>query len=185
MTPRAGYWYPEPARPDWRGSESMLWICGPMPDTARPRRSTAICPIGGVSAGCRFIEHVVTGIRIGVHHASEAGQMIARSAVPINPRLKLAEIKSILERVEPVLYIGQDDLYDKVDRLPCSALGRDARVLVDTISPLTAAGHGSISYPMTVRPLRLPYLKRPIRRCCLPPPARQVCRSLALTHAGR
>jgi hypothetical protein len=130
----------------------MLWICGPMLDMTRPRRSTAICPIGGVSAGCRFIQHVVTGIRIGVHHAHEAGQVVARSAVPINPRLKLAEIKSILERVGSALYIGQNDLYDKVDRLRCSAPGRDARVLVDTISPINSG---------------------------------QVCRSLALTHAGR
>jgi long-chain acyl-CoA synthetase len=56
-------------------------------------------------------------------------------AVPINPRLKLAEVKPILKRVEPAMYIGQNELYDQVDRLACSTPGLDDCVLVDDPSP--------------------------------------------------
>lgn len=87
-----------------------------------------------------------TGDRVVLHMANRPEFVVAylacfqsgAIAVPVNPRLKLAEIKSILERVEPALYIGQDGLYNKADRLPCSALGRHARVLVDTITPINS-----------------------------------------------
>jgi long-chain acyl-CoA synthetase len=88
----------------------------------------------GIRTGDRVVLHMANCPEFVVAYLAcfQSGAI----AVPINPRLKLSEIKSILERIEPALYIGQDDLYNKVDRLPCSALGRDARVLVDTISPI-------------------------------------------------
>jgi long-chain acyl-CoA synthetase len=87
-----------------------------------------------------------TGDRIVLHMANRPEFVVAylacfqsgAIAVPISPRLRLAEIRSVLERIEPALYIGQDDLYKEVDRLPSAVLGCDARVLVDTISPINS-----------------------------------------------
>ncbi|HVJ54347.1 MAG TPA: class I adenylate-forming enzyme family protein [Aliidongia sp.] len=84
----------------------------------------------GLSAGDRVILHMRNRPEFVAAYLAcfKAGLV----AVSINPRLKLAEIKPLLERTEPALYIGQADLYAEADRLSGTGLAVDRHVLVDS-----------------------------------------------------
>jgi acyl-CoA synthetase (AMP-forming)/AMP-acid ligase II len=47
---------------------------------------------------------------------------IGAVAVPLNIRLKTVELKPLLERLRPALYIGDANLYSQVDAIDCSIL---------------------------------------------------------------
>jgi long-chain acyl-CoA synthetase len=51
-------------------------------------------------------------------------------AVPMNTRLKAAEIKPLLQRLQPALYFGHADFYDEVQAVDASILPPDRRFIV-------------------------------------------------------
>jgi long-chain acyl-CoA synthetase len=55
---------------------------------------------------------------------------IGAVAVPLSNRLKSAELKPLLERLQPALYIGDTDLYNLLDEVDCSILPQDKRFVV-------------------------------------------------------
>jgi long-chain acyl-CoA synthetase len=52
-------------------------------------------------------------------------------AAPLNIRFKTAELRPLLERLRPSLYIGQAALYERVASIDFSILGADRRFVVD------------------------------------------------------
>jgi acyl-CoA synthetase (AMP-forming)/AMP-acid ligase II len=52
---------------------------------------------------------------------------IGAVAVPLNNRLEAADLKPLLERLRPALYIGDANLYSKVDAIDGSILPREKR----------------------------------------------------------
>jgi acyl-CoA synthetase (AMP-forming)/AMP-acid ligase II len=52
-------------------------------------------------------------------------------AAPLNTRFKAAELKPLLQRLQPALYIGQAPLYSQVVSIDSSILAPDARFVVD------------------------------------------------------
>src|SRR5260370_25813180 len=54
---------------------------------------------------------------------------IGAVAVPLNNRLEAADLKPLLERLRPALYIGDANLYSKVDAIDGSILPREKRFL--------------------------------------------------------
>ncbi len=52
---------------------------------------------------------------------------IGAIAVPLNNRLEAVELKSLLERLRPALYIGDANLYGKVEAIDGSILPREKR----------------------------------------------------------
>jgi long-chain acyl-CoA synthetase len=59
---------------------------------------------------------------------------IAAVAVPLNNRLKTAELKPLLERLRPALYIGDASLYSQVDAIDCAILPREKRFVAGDMS---------------------------------------------------
>ena len=55
---------------------------------------------------------------------------IGAVAVPLSNRLKSAELKPLLERLQPALYIGDTDLYNLLDEVDCSILPQDKRFVL-------------------------------------------------------
>jgi long-chain acyl-CoA synthetase len=55
---------------------------------------------------------------------------IGAVAVPLNKRSKTVELKPLLDRLRPALYIGDANLYSQVDAIDCSILPREKRVVV-------------------------------------------------------
>ena len=58
---------------------------------------------------------------------------IGAVAVPLSIRLKTVELKPLLERLRPALYIGDANLYSQVDAIDCSILQRGKRFVVGDI----------------------------------------------------
>jgi acyl-CoA synthetase (AMP-forming)/AMP-acid ligase II len=54
---------------------------------------------------------------------------IGAVAVPLNIRLKTLELKPLLVRLQPALYIGDANLYGRVDAIDCSILPREKRFI--------------------------------------------------------
>jgi acyl-coenzyme A synthetase/AMP-(fatty) acid ligase len=52
-------------------------------------------------------------------------------AAPLNIRFKTAELRALLERLRPALYIGQATLYNWVASIDSSILASDRRFIVD------------------------------------------------------
>ena len=52
-------------------------------------------------------------------------------AAPLNIRFKTAELRPLLERLRPSLYIGQAALYERVASIDFSILGADRRFVVN------------------------------------------------------
>src|SRR5258706_3634313 len=75
------------------------------------------------------------GDRIALHMANRpefivsvyACVHIGAVAVPLNNRLDAVELKPLLERLRPALYIGDANLYSKVDTVDGSILPREKR----------------------------------------------------------
>ena len=55
---------------------------------------------------------------------------IGAVAVPLNKRSKTVELKPLLDRLRPALYIGDANLYSQVDAIDCSILPREKRFVV-------------------------------------------------------
>lgn len=51
-------------------------------------------------------------------------------AVPINLRFKSAELRNVLQRLKPTLYIGEAELYSEVAPIEPDILSLDARFIV-------------------------------------------------------
>ncbi len=62
-------------------------------------------------------------------------------AAPLNTRLKTAELKPILSRLKPLLYIGQTDLYGEVEDIDDSILSPLSRYVVGRLP------HGTLTRP--------------------------------------
>lgn len=58
---------------------------------------------------------------------------IGAVAIPLNNRLEAVELKSLLERLRPALYIGDAKLYSKLDLLDCSILPRQKRFIAGEV----------------------------------------------------
>jgi long-chain acyl-CoA synthetase len=79
------------------------------------------------------------GDRVALHMANLPELIIAYhacfwaglSAAPLNIRLKTAELRPLLERLRPSLYIGQATLYEKVASIDSSILSAKRRFVVD------------------------------------------------------
>ncbi|MBV8353081.1 MAG: acyl--CoA ligase, partial [Verrucomicrobia bacterium] len=52
-------------------------------------------------------------------------------AAPLNVRFKTAELRPLLQRLRPVLYIGQASLYSQIASIDSSILGSNSRFVVD------------------------------------------------------
>jgi acyl-CoA synthetase (AMP-forming)/AMP-acid ligase II len=55
---------------------------------------------------------------------------IGAIAAPLNTRLKTAELRPLLERLQPDLYIGQADLYRRIAAIDASIIPSNARFIV-------------------------------------------------------
>jgi long-chain acyl-CoA synthetase len=58
---------------------------------------------------------------------------IGAIAVPLNSRLKTVELKVLLERLQPALYIGDTNLYSRVDEIDGSILPPEKRFVVGDV----------------------------------------------------
>src|SRR5260370_41432585 len=59
---------------------------------------------------------------------------IGAVAVPLNNRLEVADLKPLLERLRPALYIGDANLYSKVDAVDGSILPRENRFVAGNMT---------------------------------------------------
>jgi hypothetical protein len=87
----------------------------------------------------------------------------------LNIRFKTAELRPLLQRLRPVLYIGQAALYSQVASIDPSILASNSRFVT---APLTTFGssHGPdyLPRPTASRSESLRTWTRPL--CCLRPP---------------
>jgi long-chain acyl-CoA synthetase len=81
---------------------------------------------------------------------------IGAVAVPLNNRLKAVELKALLERLQPALYIGDSSLYSLVDEIDCSILPQEKRFVIGDIGEDKGVQHwasllndGSAPLPVT------------------------------------
>jgi long-chain acyl-CoA synthetase len=78
------------------------------------------------------------GNRVALHMANLAELVVAyyacfrigAIAAPLNTRLKTAELRPLLERLQPALYIGQADLYRRIAAIDASIIPSNARFIV-------------------------------------------------------
>src|ERR1700751_4491580 len=86
-----------------------------------------------------LIEHGVRkGDRVALHMANLAELVVAYHAcfrvgaiaAPLNIRFKTAELRPLLQRLRPALYIGQADLYRQVASIDSSILAANSRFVV-------------------------------------------------------
>src|SRR5580692_6092670 len=87
-----------------------------------------------------LIEHGVRkGERVALHMANLPEFVIAYHAcfrvgaiaAPLNIRFKTAELRPLLQRLQPALYIGQAALYSQVASIDSSILAANRRFIVD------------------------------------------------------
>ena len=79
-----------------------------------------------------------TGDRIALHMPNRPEFVVAvyacfhigAIAVPLNSRLKTAELKALLQRLQPALYMGDTNLYGRVDEIDGSILPPEKRFVV-------------------------------------------------------
>ena len=78
------------------------------------------------------------GNRVALHMANLAELVVAyyacfrigAIAAPLNTRLKTAELRPLLERLQPAFYIGQADLYRRIAAIDASIIPSNARFIV-------------------------------------------------------
>lgn len=79
------------------------------------------------------------GDRVALHMANLPELIVAYHAcfrvgaiaAPLNIRFKTAELRSLLQRLQPALYVGQAALYNQVAPIDASTLGSHCRFIVD------------------------------------------------------
>jgi long-chain acyl-CoA synthetase len=64
---------------------------------------------------------------------------IGAIAAPLNNRLKAADLKSLLQRLEPALYVGHADLYNQFGAIAASILPLERRFVTDSTTADTRA----------------------------------------------
>jgi long-chain acyl-CoA synthetase len=84
----------------------------------------------GVRAGDRVALHMANVPEIAI--AFYACFRIGAIAAPLNIRMKTAELRPLLQRLRPVLYLGQDALYPRVAAIEPDILAANARFVVGT-----------------------------------------------------
>ena len=82
----------------------------------------------GLRQGNRVALHMTNVPELAV--AYYACFKIGAIAAPLNVRLKSAELRPLLQRLRPALYIGQADLYRRVAAIDCSIVPSNARFIV-------------------------------------------------------
>lgn len=82
----------------------------------------------GIQAGDRVALHMANRPELAV--AYHACFRIGAIATPLNIRLKTAELRPMLQRLRPALYVGQDQLYPQVAPIEPETLPADARFIV-------------------------------------------------------
>jgi acyl-CoA synthetase (AMP-forming)/AMP-acid ligase II len=78
------------------------------------------------------------GNRVALHMANVPELVVAcyacfqigAVAAPLNTRLKSAELRPLLQRLRPALYIGQADIYRRIAAIDCSIVPSNARFIV-------------------------------------------------------
>src|SRR5262249_28845641 len=81
----------------------------------------------GVRRGDRVVLHMPNRPELAV--AIYACFHLGAIAVPLNNQLKTAELKPLLQRLQPALYIGATDLYGEVRAIDASILPPDRRCI--------------------------------------------------------
>jgi len=79
--------------------------------------------------------------RVALHMANVPEMVVAyyacsrigAIAAPLNVRLKAAELQPLLQRLAPVLYLGQAELYSAIDGIDPDTIGANARFVVGAI----------------------------------------------------
>ena len=66
---------------------------------------------------------------------------IGAVAVPLNGRLKAAELKPLLQRLQPALYIGDANAFHELDAIDCSILPREKRFVAGHTRGANAVQH--------------------------------------------
>jgi long-chain acyl-CoA synthetase len=106
------------------------------------------------------------GDRVALHMANLPELVIAYDAcfrvgaiaAPLNIRFKAAELRPLLQRLQPALYIGQAALYNQVASIDSSILASNRRFVVDgsvndpRAQPWTRLFAGSNDEPVRVAP---------------------------------
>ena len=82
----------------------------------------------GVQQGDRVALHMANLPELAV--AYYACFRIGAIAVPLNIRLKAAELRPLLQRLQPALYLGQAELYPQIASIEPEILASDARFIV-------------------------------------------------------
>ena len=104
------------------------------------------------------------GARIALHMPNRPEFVVAvyacfhieAVAVPLNNKLRTAELKPLLEQLRPALYIGDANLYRLVEEIDCSILPQEKRFVVGDmkevkgVQPWTSLlNNGSAPLPAT------------------------------------
>jgi acyl-CoA synthetase (AMP-forming)/AMP-acid ligase II len=87
------------------------------------------------------------GDRIALHMPNRPDLVVAfyaclrigAIAVPLNNRLKAPDLKSLLQRLEPAIYVGHADLYNQVGAIASSILPLERRFMTDSTREDTRA----------------------------------------------
>jgi long-chain acyl-CoA synthetase len=121
--------------------------------------------VEGLASG--LAEHGLRkGDRVALHMANLPELVIAYHAcfrvgaiaAPLNIRFKAAELRPLLQRLQPALYIGQAALYNQVASIDSSILASNRRFVVDgsvndsRVQPWTELFAGSNGEPVRVAP---------------------------------
>jgi len=110
----------------------------------------------GVRKGNRVALHITNGPELAVSYY--ACFQIGAIAAPLNTRWKSAELRPLLQRLQPTLYIGQADLYRRVAAIDCSVVPSNTRFIVgDTVDdpwaqPLTRLLEDGDARPVGAEP---------------------------------
>lgn len=91
----------------------------------------------GVRSGVRVALHLPNRPELAI--ALYACFHVGAIAVPLNIRLKTAEITRLLQRVEPALYVGHSTLYESMRAIENSVLPIDSRFVAGELAEGTAA----------------------------------------------
>jgi long-chain acyl-CoA synthetase len=86
----------------------------------------------GVRPGDRVALHMANAPELAI--AYYACLCTGAIAAPLNNRFKAAEVTSLLQRLQPALYIGQADLYREVAGIDATILAPDARFIAGASS---------------------------------------------------
>jgi acyl-CoA synthetase (AMP-forming)/AMP-acid ligase II len=157
MTPISALIRQADSRPDQAAfiSGNDVWTYRRLADEAE--RLARGLQARGVRAGDRVVLHMYNLPEMAV--AYYACFRLGAIAAPMNTRFKTAELRALLQRLQPALYIGQAQLYPQVAAIEPSILAADARFVVggpvgdDRAQPLASlfedtgaegAGKGSI-----------------------------------------